>query len=327
MTVTDSSTYRPRILPHVLHDVPMRALTPKVVLYGLINHDTIDGEPSDKKEYSEQSYLEPAGPALEGVDFTDVTSLDYEANIDMVPTEAAVARADITTKAIRRKLPGESNSALFDRIMAGDYHGLLGMLEDEATRLMKTMWERVERDIAAQLDDFTDSVGDGSDPLSTANTIQALYEYEANDPEHEDCIWVWDPQQLRNIRAELLDTSGATAASWFREADQGMINALPDTERSGFRGTYLGYPVYAPSVKVNPKPDGTKVAGALMARGRGVPERDQTGAINFLEGHPPDFLLDVKPTARTIALIGVWEYATTIIRNAHGCSLITKGPA
>jgi hypothetical protein len=46
----------------------------------------------------------------------------------------------------------------------------------------------------------------------------------------------------------------------------------------------------------------------------------------FVEGHSPTFLIDVDASARTVELIGLWEYGVAELVDKHGVSIITDAP-
>jgi hypothetical protein len=327
MSLTTTTTRSTVLLTELLSDVALEPLTPKTVFWPLINQDSIDGGAGLTRKYPKKSDLGAATAATEGVDFTSTTTLSYGTAITATPTEAAVARADITTRAIRRAFPGQPASVVMARILANDFTGLLGVLDDEARSLMRMCYEKVETDCCALLDDAATTVGSTGVDLSVANLLLAIYDLEANEPEHEDFIFVMHPQQTADMRTALLSLSAASSAVWFQQADAGIVNFAGDVSRNGLKGSFLGIPWYQTSPSVNPLPNsGADVAGALLCRGSGLPERGQRGAHVFVEGHAPAFLLDVDPSARTIELMAIWEYAVVEHTDPHYISIVTDAP-
>jgi hypothetical protein len=136
-----------------------------------------------------------------------------------------------------------------------------------------------------------------------------------------------DQEQIRNLRAELLSTSGGLASALTGPADISLVNFAPDPARNGFKGSILGINAFqlSPSLRLNANGT-TDVVGALVCRGEGSPDSGMRGPINFLEGHPIEFLVDVDPSARTIELIGVWEYAVSVVDILQGVEIITDAP-
>lgn len=327
---TTASTYANVILNEVLNDASLKALTPKVVAWNHFNQDSIEGAASLSKEYPVQSDLGAAAAATEGNDFTTVTTLSYATSVTVTPTEAAVARADITTRAMRRKFPGMSTDQVFGAIMGGDYSLIVDLLEEEASRLAAMLYEKAESDCIALLDDYSDVVGSTGVDIDMSVFLNALYRLEENEPEHENFVALLDIEQIRTLRSDL--TSNAATADgvvWNTQADASVTNFLADGARNGFKGSLLGVPMFqlAPSLRLTANA-GADVVGALVCRGQGVP--GQPGSLNgagvFTEGHSIRYLVDVDASRRMIELIGIWEYGVAELRDAHGVSIITDAP-
>ena len=329
MTVTSTTSRATNILNEVLAARTIPALTPKLVYWNLCNQDSIDGAASLSKEYPVESDIGPAGTATEGTDLSSTTELAMGSAVTVTPTEAAAIRSDITTRDMRRESPGASASDVFSRIMSGDLEGLLGVLEAKAMVQMKAMQEKAEKDCVALLDDFADSVGSTGTDLSIANLLSAIYKLEENEPLHEDFAFVLHAEQVRTMRELLLaqGSGSASAGLWVQQADASAVNFNSDSARNGLKGSFLGIPVYQTSPSVDPGPNaGADVAGALVAVGRGAPDSGQIGATVFVEGHSPTFLIDVDASARTVELIGLWEYGVAELVDKHGVSIITDAP-
>lgn len=329
MAVTTASTYSNIILNEVLREGALRALLPKAVALQFCNKDSIDGAPSLTVEYPVNSDLGAAAAATEGVDFSTTTTLSLGTSVSVTPTEAAVARADITSRALRRRVPGVSNDALFDRLMAGDMSQILPLLGEEAARLANMVVEKAEADLCALYDDASRTVGTSTSDLTIANMLTAIYKMKEGEPEHESWVFAMHPQQTLDIQTVLLDAgTGGDGPAWYQQADAGMINMLPDNQRTGFRGSFLGVPYYETSPSVNILPNtGADVAGALLAVGVGRPGAGaQNGAHVFVEGHPMRFVLDLDASARTVELLCIWEYGVAELRDLHYVSIVTDAP-
>lgn len=323
MALTTTTTRASVMLSEILSEVALEPLTPKLVFLPLINQDTMDGESALTKKYPKKSDLGPATAATEGTDFTTVTTLGYDTAISATPVEAAVARADVTTRALRRKVPGISNAAIFDRILNCDFRGILGLMQDEARSLGRMVQEKMEKDACALLDDASTSVGSTGVDLTVANLLLSIALLDANECEHDDRIFVMAPIQTSDLRTALLSLSSASSSVWANQADAGVVNVSRDLSNNGLQGSFLGIPWYQTSPSVNPLPNsGADVAGALLCRGRGKPT-DQRGAHVYLEGHPPAFLVDIDASARTVELIDIAEYAIVEHTDPHYISIIT----
>ena len=328
MALTTTTTRSSVILSEVLADATLKALTPKTVFWNLINHDVHDG-PALVKKYTKDADIGAATAATEGVAFTTTTTLSHDTAISATPTEAAVIRSDITTRAMRRKVPGMSANDVYDRIAVGDFSGLMGLLGEEVERLTKALYEKAETDCFALIDDASVTAGSTGVDLSVANTLSAIYSLEAGEPENENLVWCMHPEQTNNLRSALMSTSSASSATWMQQVDASLLNFVPDLPRNGLKGSYLGIPWYQGSPSVNPLPNsGNDVAGALLCLGRGaIGDGDfLRGAHLFVEGHPIKWLFDFDTSARTVFLMGVWEYAAVEHTDAHYISIITDAP-
>jgi len=328
MAVTTTTVAANVIQNEVLREA-LNPLGPKSVYLPFCSMDNIDGEPSLSAEYPKKSDLGAAVAGTEGVDFTTVTSLSYGTTVTCTPTEAAVARADITLRAARRMQPGETMQTFASRIMSGDLQGLLGLLEEEAGRLSPMLQEKAEVDVEAALDDFTDSQGSTGVDIALADFIDAIADLEGNEPEHENFAWFGDKEITRIMRTLLTAGSGISlSAALAGQQDAGIVNFAQDNSRTGLKGSFLGIPYYQMSPSTNPLPNaGADVCGALVAWGSGRPGPNaQNGATIFCEGHAPVVLLDVDPSGRSIELIAVWEYAVGELRDDHGVTLLCDAP-
>lgn len=328
MATTTSSTYSNVILNEVMRSGALASLKPKFVALEDINRDSIDGASSLSVEYAFNSDIGAASSATEGTDISSTTTLALASSITVTPTEGAGIRSDITTRALRRRLPGVTNDALWDLIEAGDMSAILPVLAEEAPRLANAMLEKAEVDVAALYDDFSDTSGSTGVDLTIANLLTALYKLKENEPEHEDFIFKMHPQQTFDLQTVLLTGgTGATGAAWFQQADANVMNQSRN-DAGGLRGSFLGIPWKETSPSVNPLPNaGADVAGVLVCRGEGAPGPGaQNGGHVFVEGHPMRFVVDVDKSARMIELIGLWEYGVAELRDAHGVSIITDAP-
>lgn len=330
MALSTTTTQASNILNEILHDRILKALTPKSVVTQLFNHDSIDGAASLAKEYVKLADDGPATAGTEGNDFTTITTMGFDTTVTVTPTEAAVARADLTTRAMRRESPGMTADEVYGKFQSGDLMGLANLLADKAERLYRMCAEKLEVDACACIDDYSDTVGTSTQDLTIANMLDAIYKLEANEPEHEAFAWILHAEQVNTIRSLLLAQAAASASAglWVAQADASLVNFNIDAAKNGLKGSFLNIPVYQPSNSVNPLPNaGADVAGALIAVGQGRPGEGLRGPNVILEGHAPTFLIDVDPSARSVELLCIHEYAIGEITDAHGVSIITGAPA
>jgi hypothetical protein len=329
MAISTTTTQANNILNEILNDRILKALTPRNVVSQLFNYDSMDGAASLSKEYVKLADDGAAAAATEGNDFSTITTMGYDTTVTVTPTEAAVARADITTRAMRRESPGMSANDVYSKFQSGDLMGVANLLADKVERLYRMCAEKLEVDAAACLDDYSNTAGSTGVDLTVANLLTALYSLEAAEPEHDGFAWVLHPEQINTIRSLLLTQAAAAASSgmWVSQADASLVNFNMDAAKNGLKGSFLNIPVYQTSHTVNPLPNaGADVAGALIAVGQGRPGEGLRGPNVILEGHAPVVLVDFDVSARSAELLVIHEYAIGEITDKHGVSIITDAP-
>ena len=331
MAVTTSSTYANAILNEVLAQVPLKALTPKAVLQNLINRDSIDGAASLSKEYWGHTDIGAASAASEGTALSTTTTLSLASTITATPTEFASMLAEITTRAIRRKIPGRTADEVFAAFEQGDPSMMIPILEEEAMRMYLAGVEKLETDLATLLASLNGGTAVGSTGVnfSLANLLAAILALESNEPENEDFVLALAPIQVSDLRTEILSLSSGSSAIWTSQADASMSNFINDVSRNGLKGTVLGIPVYQMSSSiVQTANSGADVVGALMCRGVGAPDTpgSQRGALCFTEGHAPKFLPVLNSLARSVSLAMLWEGVAFELTDKHGVPIVTDAP-
>jgi hypothetical protein len=325
VAISTSTTFATNILNEILAQRVIAAPKPKNILINHVNVDSIYGGHSLSKEYPVYSDLGAAATATEGTDFSTITTLSYASTITVTPTEAAVALAQVTDRGVRREAGGPGDVAA--AFASHDQAAMLRILEPHAMRMGNMVFEKLETDLQALLDDFSDTAGSTGNDLTVANMLTAIYKIKENETEHDDYAFFLHPQQVADLRTALIGASGLTGVVWTSQADASLVNSRRDLDMSGFAGSFLGIPVFELSPSPNPLPNsGADVAGALMCRGVGAPDVGQVGAIVMLEGKPLEVVCDYDVTLRAAEVLVVWEYAVAEIKDSHGVSIITDAP-
>lgn len=328
MATTTTTVLDISILTEALSTVAIPSHQAKSVVSQFSNKDSIAGLNTRTRQYFPNSDLGAATTATEGTDFSTVTSLALGTAVTLTPTEAAVALAQITRRAVERSVITSASGDAFDAAFrSGNLSAAVSILMPHAERLAGMVIEKMEDDHANLLSGFSNTVGSTGVDLTVANMITAQYTLKTLEPMHEDWVYVLTPNQVNELRLEIGATSGGLGgAVWFNQGDLSFFNIKPDAARNGYVGTFMNVPVYeyAHSLRTTAN-GGADVAGALMCVGRGSPASPgyQPGAIAFCEGNPIRFDMDRDASARDAELMCVWEYAVAELDDANGVSIIT----
>lgn len=327
---TTTTTLSSAILTEILGPISIPAHTPKITLIPLINQDSIDGEGSLTKQYHVDTDLGQAAAGTEGTDFTTNTELTKGTPVQATPTEGAIAKGELTDRAVRRRFPGQASAAVWAAMAAEDPTRFAALTQGEAERLTMMCLEKAEADAAALLGALSNTVGTSGTDIGVVDMVNALFTMKTLEPVHEDMLWYLWPNQLQELTLELgVTTGGLTGAVWFQQADASFINMFPDDQRNGLRGSFLRVPVYEGShslrVLVNV---GADVAGALMLRGQGAPDvpNAQLSPFCFTEGAPLRFDMDTDASKRASELLCIYEYAAVEIDDANAVGIYTDAP-
>lgn len=329
---TITTTLTASILNEALSAVAIPAHLPKMVVVSQFsNKDSIAGLQTLSREYFPYSDLGAATTATEGSDFSTVTDMALGTSVTLTPTEAAVAMLQITRRAAERSvLTGASGDAFDAAFRSGNLNAAVSILAPHAMRLAEMCYEKAEDDHANLLGGFSNTVGSTGVDITVANAVAAQYTLKTLEPVHEDWAYVLTPNQINELILEIGVTSGGLGGSvWSGPADSGFFNMRPDAAKNGFRGTFMGIPVYEYSHSLRTTANGgADVCGALICVGRGSPAVAgyQPGAMVFCEGNAMRFDIDRDASARNGELIAIWEYAVAELDDANGVSIITDAP-
>jgi hypothetical protein len=225
-----------------LGGVPLPANLPKIVLLGLVNHDSLVGQPTETKRYSKFSDLGAASAVAEGTDATTNVELTMGTAIDISVAENAVIKSTISDRALERMVPGRTGvDAIFQ---SQNPAALVSALGPQAQRHMSMALEKVEADLKDLLSSLSNSVGGGATvDLRVSDLLDAIYTYQTLDPV-SDAGFYLSPHQMHEIRKELATTGGGLGGSVWTNADSSGFLANPDNPSNGFQGSFLGRPVY-----------------------------------------------------------------------------------
>ena len=327
---TTTTVWSSQILTEILGPVAMPAHLPKVTMIPLINQDSINGAPSLTKQYAMDTDLGQAIAGTEGTDFTTNTELSKETPVTVTPTEGAIAKADITDRAARRKFGGNLANPVHTAMSNNDIPAFTSLIAPEARRIAAMCIEKAENDTVQLLSGLSNTVGSTGVDITLGDMINALFTLKTLEPVHENWAYYLWPNQINELQLALGDTGGGvTGAVWFQQGDLNFFNQRPDAARNGFRGTFMGQAVYEGShslrVLVNASAD---VAGALMMVGSGAPDQlaSDLSPFVFVEGAPMRFAMDTDESKRASELLCIYEYATAEIDDANAVGIFTDAP-
>jgi len=325
MATSTTTTWTSAILSEALSERAIPANLPKQVVLNLVNQDSIAGQPTKTKQYPILTDLGAASSLTEGTDIGSSTTLGYGTAVTVTPSEVG-EMAEITNQAIQRKFPGLGADAVQALMQSQDVGPIVNALGEQAQRLAAMCLESAEKSCVDLTAGFSNTVGSTGVDLAVSDLIEAIYTYKTLETPGEDAVFTLAPNQIREMQLELNATGAASSAIWNQQATASAANANFGT-MNGFRGEFLGVPVYEFSHSLRPSVNaGADTAGALMARGVGSPDSGQVGAIVFCEGAPLYFAVEQNVAGRSIKLTCVYQYAAAELSDSYGVSIISDAP-
>lgn len=299
----------------------------KLVLFNLFNKDNIDGIPSLSRDYVVETDLGPGAAVAETADITANTAMALGTTVTVTPTEGAVDKATISTRAMKKQMPGFTGANVHDALMSMDLATVTRILASPARRQLAMIREKIEDDCANLLASLTSTVGTSGATLSIADLLGAQYLLRTLNPHHEEWAYFLNPNQYRDAQIAFGGASGSAAAAWFNQGDVSFLNHTPDAARNGYQGTVMGLPIYVGNHDLRTTANtGADVIGALVCVGQGTPEQ-QKGAFVYVEGDAMRYDLDRDPSARNAELIAIQEYAVALLDDNQGVGIVTDAPA
>jgi len=320
---TTPTTNSTRQLAYALGREALPPNLPKVVVANLANDDDILGQPTLVKQYAVESDLGIASGGTYGVDITTNTELTYGSAVQITITEGALIRATIDDTSLSVENPGNGEINMADLIASGNIALARSILQPSINKLSAPCMEKWEDDHANLLSGFSNSAGTSGNPFTAADAFSAVYVYDTLEAVTEETAWMLAPVQTRDLTLDIANNGGGLPGIASVDASFLQNNGLAP---NGFKGTFLGRPVYQYSHSLRTLSDGdVNVNGALMAIGRGKPdEGGQLGAI----AHARRGLLQVRiePSAqgRGVILVVRMEYGVAEVRDTHAVRLRSK---
>lgn len=322
---TTSTTYSDASLAYALGSRVLEAQLPKVVVSALINQVDIAGLGTDTIRFNSNTDLGVAGAGTEGTEFTTNEAFALETPVDVVVAEAAaIQRGLITNFALETRFPGMGD--VWRALQEAPLDQKLSICGYEADRASFPCIEKREDDVCNLLDGFSNSVGTSGVDITVTNMIAAQFTLKTLEPTHEDWVYVLTPNQIQELQLEIGVTGGGLGGSvWTNAGDLSFFNFRPDMPRNGYRGSFMGIPVYeyAHSLRTTANA-GADICGALMCRGVGNPnEGGQLGAMVMVTRGFLKYHLEYSAGHRGVILVVTSDHKAAELRNNHGVSIIT----
>lgn len=315
---TTSGTWSNAALAYALREGVLEANLPRPVVLGLCNDDDIDGMPSDTVNYPVETDIGAASAGTEGTEITTNTALALDTSITCTVVEGALISSNITKQAISQIFPGFRG--VNDFVQRATHDQMVQLLSGPVRRHAAACIEKAETDAAALLAGFSNSVGGGAAvDITLLNCLEADYTLETLEPRTDERAFVLAPHQYKELRAEMLSTSGGVGGTlWTSQADASMVNSGP----TGMRGSLLGRDVYVMSHSV--RYENSNIAyGALMCVGRGNPIDGQLGAITIARRGFVNPEVQYEARKRGFDLVTAFEYVVKEVRDTHGVAIAT----
>jgi hypothetical protein len=267
---TTSSTYASQFLANLVGEIVMGANRPKLVVSGLVNEDDINGQQANVIKYPLYADLTKASAGTEGTEITANTALSMGTAVSVTVIENALIRSLVTDRAVELAYGMASVEQLMQEGSLAQKTAIFG---PELERLGFACLETGETDLTALLASATGSVGTTTTPLTVTNLLTAQHTLKVQEPVNENWAYVLTPKQMHQAKLEVGVTGGGLGgAVWSGAADASFFNHNPDMPRNGFRGSFMGIPIYEQSTSTvataNGAADGV---GALMCVGSGKP--------------------------------------------------------
>lgn len=322
---TTSTSYSDNSLAYGLGERVLSAHLPKIVLQGLVNEIDISGEATDTARVNRNTDLGVAGAGTEGTEFTTNEEFALATPVDYVVAEAAaIQRGLVTNFALETRFPGQAD--VWRALQDAGLDQKLAILGEESDRASFPCIEKREDDLANLLANFSVTVGTTTVDMSVANLIGAQLSLKQNEPDHEDWIYVLTPTQVDDMTREFGDVGGGKGGSvWVNAGDLSFFNHRPDMPRNGFRGSFMGIPVYeyAHSLRTTAN-GGADVCGALMCRGVGDPRKGgQPGALGLATRGFLKYHLEYSAGHRGVIIVVTSDHKALELDDLNGVSIIT----
>lgn len=259
----------------------------KLVVLPTMNSASLAGLPTMTHRIPILSNLGEAGSATEGTEYTTLTSFGYDDPVDIPITEMGIVLMELTRQAIQRFYPAFAGDPL-DIAKSGDLPAIVSMLQGPYNKAVRMIIRKLEKTAAALFASATNSVGAVGDTLSPANMILALYKMKLATYNHEDWRYILDPKGVMDLQ-NAMTAADYNASSWFQQADASFLNQRRDLANNGYKGSFLGVPLFETTPDVLADVTVSSVVGkvqGLVAVGIGDAAVDgaQVGWAEWVEG-------------------------------------------
>jgi hypothetical protein len=322
---TTSSTVSTRALSYVLGAEALPANIADLVAIQLCNDDDINGQPSMVKQYAVESDLGAASAGTEGTAIATNTALSYGSAITGTVVEGALVMSTITDRSVEVQFPGGMD--IHDLMQRGSFDQQLAALQPSVNRLGGMCFEKMESDVVALLTGLSTSVGTTGVDFTVDDAFTALFTYDTLEAVNRNNAWLLTSVQMNDLRRDLAVAGGGLGgAVWFQQADASILanGTLP---KNGYKGTFMGRPVYQYSHSLRVLSDtSANVNGGLIAIGSGAPDVGggaNLGAFGLIRRGGLKVRLDYRGDERGCKVVVSLEYVAIEVRDSHGVRIKT----
>lgn len=316
---TTSGVWSNASLSYALQQGILAANTPRpIFLTNFFNEVDIDGLPSDTFNVPKATDLGAASAGTEGTEITANTSLALGGSASFTVVEGALVASNITKQAISQLYPGFSGVNEF--VQSASFEQMLAVLQGPAMRHAKMCEEKAETDAQALLANISNTVGggDGVD-ITLLNMLEAEYTLATLEPVNDEKAYFVTPHQDKELRAEMLTTSGGIAGTlWSSQADASMVNS----GAPGRRGSLLGRPYFVGSHSTRYETV-TVAYGCLACVGSGNPITGSRGAFCIVTRGGINHEVAYEPRKRGIDLVTAFEYIVGELDDSAAVAIVT----
>ncbi len=246
---TTSTSQAALIATEVISRETIAAHGPRMVMLGLVCHDTMDGEASNSKRYPVYSDLGAASAGAEAVDLTPTIELAMGTSITLAPTEGVADMALITDDTVMRRLGGTPHRTVRSVFESGSPEQRIALLAPDVRRMTKRGLQKIEADgLDTLLAAPSTSVGTTNTDLTILAALQAIRQHKVNQPLRPPSEWgfLLPGAAVQHLVVEAAVTSGGLGgALWGSAIDFSIVNKPGDEFMANGRvGSILNYPVF-----------------------------------------------------------------------------------
>jgi hypothetical protein len=325
MTQTTSTSVSSHILSEALSPQALAPLREKFVVLPHLNMASIAGQATKVRKIPKRTAASRALDDTEGVVATADEALGYTSAISSTPS-TKVKTFIVTGDAIELAMPGATKASVMAAVQ-GNNPAVLPLVAQVMQEIVYSHYLRAEYEALQLFSGFSESAGTGNPALSFGQLLEALYKLLDNNPEHEDLGIFVEEVGVADLRSLLVGGTGAAlSAVWGNSAaDVSIFQQRPDASRNGFRGSFMGMPIFACSKNQMATANGAADrVGALMCLGSGATAApgSKRGAIELTERYEPALGFSYDLESDTLKAIGRWCWNVVEHTDEHGVKLI-----